>query len=73
MNYINKLISLSVLGFISLSSSAQSITASDTTLDSAEKKIRAKALREDADYKIIEASTKNKIHVTAKLFQKGSK
>jgi len=69
MKNFNKLILASVLSVLSMNSFAQSITATDNTLESAEKQISLKAQQANARYKIIEASTNNRIHITAKLYQ----
>lgn len=49
---------------------AQSITATGTTLDSAEAKIAAQAEQAGAsDYKITSAYTGNRVHMTAELLK----
>jgi len=57
-----------VLFTLSASGYAQSITATAETLDSAEAKIALKAAQLNARYKITEASTNNRIHMTAELY-----
>lgn len=52
---------------MSVSGFAQSVTATASTLDSAEAKIAAQAQQQGAQYKITEASTSNIIHMTAEL------
>lgn len=57
-----------VLFTLSAPGYAQSITATAETLDSAEAKIAQKAAQLNARYKITEASTSNRIHMTAELY-----
>lgn len=66
---VNKVILASVISVLSLSSFARSITETDSALESAEKQITSKVRQENTLYKIIEASTNNRIHITAKLYQ----
>lgn len=72
MNKIRIVLVASFFSMISLSALADNITATDTTLDGAEEKIAAEARRENAHYKIIQASTNNRIHITAKIYKPGS-
>lgn len=46
---------------------AQTVTATGTTMDSAEAKIAAQAQEAGASYKITEAFTGNQVHMTAVL------
>ena len=48
---------------------SQSITASASTLDGAEAKIAAQAKQAGASYKITEANTNNRVHMTAELYK----
>ena len=59
-------IALSVLPFASF---AQSVTAVDSTLDGAEAKIAAQAKQNGEQYKILEASNGNVVHMTAELYK----
>ncbi len=58
------IVALTVLPFASF---AQSITATDTTLDGAEAQIAAQAKEVGASYKITEANFNNGVHMTAQL------
>ena len=53
---------------LSASGHAKSITVTAETLESAEAQIAEKAAQLNVRYKIIEASTSNRIHMTAKLY-----
>ncbi|MCZ4059514.1 DUF1471 domain-containing protein [Pantoea sp. LMR881] len=57
-------VALTVLPFASF---AQTITATDTTLDGAEAKIAAQAQETGASYKVTEAYFNNGVHMTAEL------
>ncbi|PXV76928.1 DUF1471 domain-containing protein [Pantoea sp. PNA 03-3] len=48
---------------------AQTVTATGSTLDSAEAKIAAQAQDAGASYKITEANTNNGVHMTAELYK----
>ena len=57
-------VALTILPFASF---AQSITATDTTIDGAEAQIAAKAHKVGASYKVTEANFNNGVHMTAEL------
>lgn len=57
------------LSLMSAASFAQTVSATSTTLDGAEAKIAAKAQQQGAQYKILEASTNNLVHMTAELYK----
>jgi len=61
------IVAVTTLSLMSLSVSAQSITATAPTLDDAEAKIAAQAQKQDAQYTITEASSNDVVHMTAKL------
>lgn len=69
MKFVQRLVVLSALSMISFGSFAQSITASASTLDGAESKIALQAKQRGMHYKIIEAGTKNRVHMTAELYK----
>lgn len=57
------------LSLMSAASFAQTLSATSTTLDGAEAKIAAQAQQQGAQYKILEASTNNLVHMTAELYK----
>jgi len=57
------------LSLMSAASFAQTVSATSTTLDGAEAKIAAQAQQQGAQYKILEASTNNLVHMTAELYK----
>lgn len=61
------LAAVSALSMMSATSFAQTVTATDITLDGAEAQIAAQAKEQGAHYKIIEASNGNFVHMTAEL------
>ncbi|ADP10740.1 conserved uncharacterized protein [Erwinia sp. Ejp617] len=67
MKYIKKFATVIVLSTVSFAGLAQSVTATGTTLDSAEAKIATQAQQAGASYKITEANTHNGVHMTAEL------
>lgn len=67
MKLIKNLAIASTLSLVSLSSYAQSITATGSTLDEATAKIAAIAKKEGASYKIVGAFNGNFIYIIAKL------
>lgn len=69
MKSIKKFAAVVVLSTLSFTSFAQSVTATASTLDSAEAKIAAQADRAGASYRIIEANTNNGVHMTAELIK----
>lgn len=60
---------VAALSLMSAASFAQSISATSSTLDGAEAKIAAQAQQEGAQYKITEANTNNRVHMTAELYK----
>ena len=64
---INKVFIITALSLVSLTSFAQSVTATGSTLDEAHAKIAAKAKEAGAEYSITEAYSGNRVHMTAKL------
>ncbi|NCF08845.1 YdgH/BhsA/McbA-like domain containing protein [Kosakonia sp. MH5] len=58
---------VAALSLMSASVFAQSVTATAQTLSDAEAKIAAKAQQQSAQYTIIEASSNDIVHMTAKL------
>ena len=67
MKSINKFIIITTLSLVSVTSFAQSVTATGSTLDEVHAKIAAKAKEAGAGYSITEAYTGNKVHMTAEL------
>ena len=59
---------VAALSMISAASFAQSISVESSTLDGAEAKIAAQAQEQGAQYKITEANTNNRVHMTAELY-----
>lgn len=57
------------LSLMSAASFAQTVSATATTLDGAEAKIAAQAQQQGEQYKILEASTNNLVHMTAELYK----
>ncbi|MHC9060475.1 YdgH/BhsA/McbA-like domain containing protein [Pantoea sp. X85] len=60
---------VAALSMISAASFAQSISVESSTLDGAEAKIAAQAQEQGAQYKITEANTNNRVHMTAELYK----
>jgi len=60
---------LAALSLISFGSFAESISVTSSTLDGAESKIAAQAQEHGAQYKITEANTNNRVHMTAELYK----
>ncbi|MCT6592576.1 DUF1471 domain-containing protein [Pantoea dispersa] len=69
MKNIKKLVLVSALSLVSFGSFAQSVTATGSTLDSAEEQIAAQAQQLGVKYKIIEASNSNVVHMTAEIYK----
>lgn len=67
MKNINRIATVGFLSMISFSGIAQTVSATASTLDAAEEKIALKAQKEQKSYKIISASTGNRVHMTAVL------
>ena len=55
------------LSVVSFGSFAQTVTATGSTIDSAEAKIAAQAQQAGTSYRIIEANSNNVVHMTAEL------
>jgi len=64
-----KALSIASLSLISFGSFAESISVTSSTLDGAESKIAAQAQEHGAQYKITEANTNNRVHMTAELYK----
>lgn len=60
---------VAALSLMSAASFAQSISVTSGTLDGAEAKIAAEAQQQGAQYKITEANTNNRVHMTAELYK----
>ncbi|MDU1572134.1 MAG: YdgH/BhsA/McbA-like domain containing protein [Pantoea sp.] len=60
---------VAALSLMSAASFAQSISVTSGTLDGAEAKIAAEAQQQGAHYKITEANTNNRVHMTAELYK----
>ncbi|ENA4398905.1 TPA: DUF1471 domain-containing protein [Escherichia coli] len=69
MNKFKNIFFLCGIMLIPAASFAHSISVTSTTLESAEAQIAAKAQKEGNQYKIIEASNNNRIHMTAILYK----
>lgn len=69
MKSIKTFAAVIALSAVSFGSFAQSVTATASTLDSAEAKIAAQADRAGASYRIIEANSNNGVHMTAELIK----
>lgn len=67
MKTIKTFAAVAALSLMSFGAFAQSITATDTTIDGAEAQIAAQAHQAGASYKITEANTNNNVHMTAEL------
>ncbi|MCE0491203.1 DUF1471 domain-containing protein [Pantoea sp. Mb-10] len=57
------------LSLLSAASFAQSVSVTASTLDGAEAKVAAVAQEQGAQYKITEANTNNRVHMTAELYK----
>ncbi|SFO16473.1 Protein of unknown function [Candidatus Pantoea varia] len=71
MKTVNKwsLAAVTALSLISFGSVAQTISATSLTMDGAQAKISAQAHAQNEQYKILEASTNNRVHMTAELYK----
>ena len=67
MKSIKTFVAVAAFSMISFGAFAQSITATDTTIDGAEAQIAAQAQKAGAAYKITEANFNNGVHMTAEL------
>lgn len=63
------LAAVAALSLMSFGSFAQSISVTSSTLDGAEAQIAAQAQQQGAQYKITEANTNNRVHMTAELYK----
>lgn len=66
---IKNFVAVTALSLISFGSFAQSISVESSTLDGAEAKIAAVAQQQNAQYRITEANTNNRVHMTAQLYK----
>ncbi len=57
------------LSLLSAASFAQTVSVTASTLDGAEAKVAAVAQEQGAQYKITEANTNNRVHMTAELYK----
>lgn len=57
------------LSLLSAASFAQTVSVTASTLDGAEAKVAAVAQELGAQYKITEANTNNRVHMTAELYK----
>ncbi|ARF48468.1 MULTISPECIES: DUF1471 domain-containing protein [Pantoea] len=69
MKTIKTFAALIALTILPAAAFAQTVTATGSTLDSAEAKIAAQAQDAGASYKITEANTNNGVHMTAELYK----
>jgi hypothetical protein len=69
MKSIKTFVAVAALTLVSFTSFAQSVSVDASTLDSAEAKIAAVAHQQGAQYKITEANTNNRVHMTAELYK----
>ncbi|KGT87425.1 YdgH/BhsA/McbA-like domain containing protein [Enterobacter cancerogenus] len=69
MKSIKTFVAVSTLTLVSFASFAQSISVESSTLDGAEAKVAAVAQEQGAQYKITEANTNNRVHMTAELYK----
>ncbi|MXP57717.1 YdgH/BhsA/McbA-like domain containing protein [Pantoea sp. Taur] len=69
MKSIKTFVAVSALTLASFASFAQSISVESSTLDGAEAKVAAVAQEHGAQYKITEANTNNRVHMTAELYK----
>ncbi|WP_313141000.1 hypothetical protein [Leclercia sp.] len=67
MNNIHRLTVATILFLSSFSTMAQIVTAVDSTIEGAEKKILTMATKEGKSYEILGASFKNRVYMTAEL------
>lgn len=67
MNKIYYLTVATILSLLSFSTMAQTVSAVDSTIEGAEKKISTLAAKEGDSYEILGASFKNRVYMTAKL------
>ena len=60
---------VAALSLMSAASFAQTVSVTSSTLDGAEAKVAAQAQEQGAQYKITEANTNNRVHMTAQLYK----
>ncbi|MFS2222546.1 YdgH/BhsA/McbA-like domain containing protein [Pantoea sp. B65] len=60
---------VTALSLMSFASFAQSISVNSSTLEGAEAKVAAQAQQQGAQYKIVEANTNNRVHMTAEIYK----
>ncbi|MEJ4046661.1 MULTISPECIES: YdgH/BhsA/McbA-like domain containing protein [unclassified Erwinia] len=69
MKSIKTFAAVIALSVVSFGSFAQTVTATGSTIDSAEAKIAAQAQQAGTSYRIIEANSNNGVHMTAQLIK----
>ncbi|MCS3432779.1 DUF1471 domain-containing protein [Klebsiella sp. BIGb0407] len=67
MKTIKTFVAIAAISMMSFGAFAQSITATGSTLDSAEAKIAAKASEQGSGYTITSAIVNDRVHMTARL------
>ena len=67
MKSIKNFVAVTALSLMSFGAFAQSVSATASTIDSAEARIAAQAKQMGASYKITEATVNNSVHMTAEL------
>lgn len=67
MKNIHYLIAVIIIASLSFSATAKTVTAVDSTIEGAEKKISALATKEGKSYEILGASFKNRVYMSAEL------
>ena len=60
---------VAALSLVSFGSLAQTVSATSLTMDGAQAKIAAQARSLNEQYRILEASTNNRVHMTAELYK----
>jgi len=63
------LATVAALSLVSFGSLGQAISVTSLTMDGAQAKIAAQARSQKEQYKILEASTNNRVHMTAELYK----
>lgn len=67
MKNIHYLTAAIIISSLFFSATAKTVTAVDSTIESAEKKISALATKEGKSYEILGASFKNRVYMSAEL------
>lgn len=67
MKNIHYLIAVIIITSLSFSATAKTVTAVDSTIEGAEKKISALATKEGKSYEILGTSFKNRVYMSAEL------